>query len=133
MNSSHCVLKPLSYAVVSGTACQPPKKSIACRRSGFHTGFGVLTRDCVTQSLSPATAEPCVPSTWKVTRSSRRTRVHQLLLIVATTPPSSWNIAYAASSAVAAYLRPCSSRRSGMCVAPRQHTLFTSPKRWSRT
>ena len=54
---------------------------------------GVLTRDWVLQSASPATAEPCVPSTWKVTRSSRRTRVHQLLLIVAMTPPSSSNIA----------------------------------------
>ena len=28
-------------------------------------------RHCVQQSVSPATAEPCVPSTWKVTRSSR--------------------------------------------------------------
>ena len=46
---------------------------MVCGTSGFHTGRGVFTRCWVTQRVSPATAEPCVPSTWKVTRSSRRT------------------------------------------------------------
>jgi hypothetical protein len=41
------------------------------------------------------------------------------------TPPSSSNVAYAASSAVAAYGLPFSSQRLSMCVAPRHITLFT--------
>jgi hypothetical protein len=61
----------------------------------------VAARGWITQSVSPATAEPSVPSTWNVTRSSRRTRVHHELLICAIAPPASWNVAYAASSAVA--------------------------------
>ena len=61
--------------------------------SGFHTGLGVLTRAWLQHFCSPATAEPWVPSTWKVTRSSRRTRVHQELLMCATAPPASWNVA----------------------------------------
>ena len=85
------------------------------------------------QSVRPATAEPSVPSTWNVTRSSRRTRVHHELLIWAMTPSASSKVAYAASSAVAAYGLPCSSQRFGMCVAPRQITLFTAPKRLSST
>ena len=56
-------------------------------------GFGVFTLACVQQRCSPATAEPWVPSTWKVTRSSRRTRTHQELLIWATMPPSSSKVA----------------------------------------
>ena len=39
------------------------EKLIACGTSGFHTGLGVLARACVQQSVSPATAEPSVPST----------------------------------------------------------------------
>jgi hypothetical protein len=55
--------------------------------------LGVAVRGWITQSVSPVTAEPRVPSTWNVTRSSRRTRVHQELLICATMPPSSSNVA----------------------------------------
>ena len=68
-------------------------KSIVCGTSGFHTGFGVLTRCCVQHFVSPATAEPCVPSTWKVTRSSRRTRTAQDELMCAITPPASSKVA----------------------------------------
>ena len=82
---------------VSGTSCHWSKKSIVCRASGFHTGRGVFTRDWLRQSVRPATAEPCVPSTWNVTRSSRRTRVtHELLTCATTVPPapsSSSNVA----------------------------------------
>jgi hypothetical protein len=42
-------------------------------------------------------------------------------------------IAYAASSAVAAYLRPCSSQRSGMWVTAFAVTASTFPNRFSRT
>ena len=66
---------------------------MVCGTSGFHTGRGVFTRDWVTQLVSPATAEPCVPSTWNVTRSSRRSRVAHDELMWAITPPSSWNVA----------------------------------------
>jgi hypothetical protein len=66
---------------------------MGCGMSGFQTGFGVATRDCVQHLCSPQMAEPCVPSTWKVTRSSRRTRVTQEELMCATIPPSSWKVA----------------------------------------
>ena len=66
---------------------------MVCGTSGFHTGRGVLTRACVKHLVSPATAEPCVPSTWNVTRSSRRTRTSQDELMCAMTPPSSWKVA----------------------------------------
>jgi hypothetical protein len=49
----------------------------------------------------PTTADPCVPSTWNSTSSSRFTRTVQLELISATMPPSSSKMPYAASSAVA--------------------------------
>src|SRR5688572_21995148 len=79
MKASHWILKPLPNSAYSGTGCQPARKSIGCFTSGFQTGLGVFTRDWVTTSVKPATAEPCVPSTWNVTRSSRRTRVVQEL------------------------------------------------------
>ena len=87
----------LLEAVVGGPVVRHllpgPKKSIVCGMSGFQTGFGVLTRCWVKHLVSPATAEPCVPSTWKVTRSSRRTLVVQDELIWAMTPPSSSKVA----------------------------------------
>jgi hypothetical protein len=66
------------------------------RHVGFHTGLGVAARGWIRHSVSPATAEPSVPSTWNVARSSRRTRVHHELLTCATivpcfAPPSSSN------------------------------------------
>src|SRR5215813_11596445 len=51
MKASHCTLKPLSKVCVSGTDCQPARKSIGCLMSGFHTGFGVAMRCWVTTSL----------------------------------------------------------------------------------
>src|SRR5699024_11650243 len=45
--------------------------------SGFHTGFGVCARCWATQLRKPATADPCVPSTWNSTSSSRYTRTAQ--------------------------------------------------------
>jgi|GEM_PF-3823202 len=65
--------------------------------SGFHTGRGVFTRLCALQPVSVATADPWVPSTWKVTRSSRFTRVAQLMLSCAITGSPLWPV----SSAVA--------------------------------
>jgi hypothetical protein len=87
--------------------------------------LGVFMRCCERHCCRPATAEPCVPSTWNVARSSRRTRTHQLMLSVAMIPPSSSSMAYAASSAFASYGLPDSSQRFGMCVAPMHETLFT--------
>ena len=66
---------------------------MVCFWSGFHTGRGVAARGCIMQSLRPAMAEPSVPSAWKVTRSSRCTRVVHDMLIWAITPPSSWKVA----------------------------------------
>src|SRR6218665_2928188 len=104
MKCSHWTLKPLSYGCVSGISCHCSKKFIVCFRSGFHTGRGVATRGWARHDDRPATAEPSVPSTWKVARSSRRTRVAQLMLIWAITGspwwPVSWQVAEAGSSAV---------------------------------
>ena len=61
--------------------------------SGFQTGLGVSLMLCTHASRSPATQEPLVPSTWIVSRSSRRTRVHQLELNWQSVPSSSWKIA----------------------------------------
>ena len=66
---------------------------MVCGWSGFQTGFGVLTRCWVQHLVRPATAEPWVPSTWKVTRSSRRTRTSQDELNWAITPFSSSKVA----------------------------------------
>ena len=66
---------------------------MVCGTSGFQTGLGVLTRCWVQHLVNPATADPCVPSTWKVTRSSRRTRTHQDEFMCATTSFSSLNVA----------------------------------------
>src|SRR6218665_1578752 len=85
MKCSHWTLKPLSYGCVSGISCHCSKKFIVCFLSRFHTGRGVATRDWARHDDRPATAEPSVPSTWKVARSSRRTRVAQLMLIWAIT------------------------------------------------
>ena len=93
MKSSHWILKPLSYAMLSGTSSHCEKKFMVCGTSGFHTGRGVFTRAWVKQRVRPATAEPCVPSTWNVTRSSRRTRTHHDEFMCATMPPSSWKVA----------------------------------------
>src|SRR5436190_8389425 len=98
MNNSHSALKPFSYVPLSGTSLHVAKKLMGWSTSGFHCGRGVFTRAWLQHFCRPATAEPCVPSTWKVTRSSRRTRVHQELLICAMIPPLSWNVAYAESS-----------------------------------
>ena len=92
MNISHSILNPLSYES-PGTSLQVLKKSIGCGTSGFHTGRGVFTRAWLKHFCKPATADPSVPSTWKVTRSSRRTRVHQELLMWAMTPFASWKVA----------------------------------------
>jgi hypothetical protein len=60
-----------------------------CSTSGFQTGRGVMLACWITQSRRPATALPLVPSTCKVSRSSRRTRVVQDELKWAMTPFSS--------------------------------------------
>src|SRR6218665_810987 len=85
MKCSHWTLKPWSYVCGSGLSCHCSKKFIVCFSSGFHTGRGVAPRDWARHDDRPATAEPSVPSTWKVARSSRRTRVAQLMLIWAIT------------------------------------------------
>src|SRR5262249_21237075 len=92
MNISHSALKPLSYGP-PGTSLQVSKKLIGCGTSGFHTGRGVFTRAWLQHLCRQAAAEHKVPSTWNVTRSSRRTRVHQELLIWAMTPLASWKVA----------------------------------------
>ena len=51
------------------------------------------SRDAGEAARQPATAEPWVPSTWKVTRSSRFTRTHQDELMCAMAPPASWKVA----------------------------------------
>ena len=61
--------------------------------SGFQTGFGVKESPCIAHSRRPATALPRVPSTWIVSRSSRRTRTHHEELKLQMTPFSSSNIA----------------------------------------
>ncbi len=63
--------------------------------------MGVALRGWILQPKRPTTAEPCVPSTWNSTSSSRLTRVVQLELSCAVMPPSRPKTAYAASSAVA--------------------------------
>ena len=68
-------------------------KSMGWVMSGFQTGLGVLAAGWILTSRSPATAEPFVPSTWIVRRSSRFTRVHQLLLNWAMIPLLSSKIA----------------------------------------
>ena len=93
MKSSHWARKPLGQGSLSGTRAQVSWKSMLCGTSGFQTGLGVFARCCVQHSVSPATAEPSVPSTWNVTRSSRRTRTAQEELICAITPPSSSKVA----------------------------------------
>ncbi len=61
--------------------------------SGFQTGFGVFTRCWVQQLRRPATAEPWVPSTWRVRRSSRFTRTVHEELKWAMTPLSNSKVA----------------------------------------
>src|SRR5699024_9524160 len=73
-NISHCTLNALSNSSLSGTSSHCDSKSNGFGISGFHVGFGVFTRCCVLQSLSPATALPSVPSTVTVNKSSRFTR-----------------------------------------------------------
>jgi hypothetical protein len=77
---------------VSGTVCHCDAKSIVFFTSGFQTGLGVATLDWARHSVRVATAEPCVPSTWKVTRSSRRTRVVQELFTCAITGSPWWPV-----------------------------------------
>jgi hypothetical protein len=118
---------------LSGTSAQSPRASTSGGASGFHTGIGVAALDWARQRRRPATALPCVPSTWNSTSSSRNTRTHHDELNWATTPSSSSKIAYAASSAVAAYSSPFSSQRRGMCVRIVACTARTGPNRFSST
>ena len=88
-NSSHCSLKPLSRSAFAGTSSHWSRNGSVTGRSGFHTGFGVCARCWATHLFNPATAEPCVPSIWNSTSSSRQTRTAQEELICAMIPPSS--------------------------------------------
>src|SRR5262249_15847831 len=92
MKISHSALKPLS-SLAPGPSLKAPKNWRGRGPGGFPPGGGVSPRAWLQHFCSPATAEPKVPSTWKVTRSSRRTRVHQELLMWATTPLASWKVA----------------------------------------
>ena len=120
-------------SALSGICVHWLRKSSVVGRSGFHTGMGVATRGWTRQPNSPATAEPWVPSTWNSTSSPRSTRTAQEELTWARMSPSSSKIAYAASSAVAAYARPCSSQRSPMWVTALAVTACTRPNRFSST
>src|SRR5215211_2706129 len=132
-NCSHWARKPLGNSALSGICSHWLRKSSVVGRSGFQTGIGVRTRGWMRQPKRPATAEPWVPSTWNSTSSPRSTRTAHDELTWATMSPSSSKIAYAASSAVAAYLRPCSSQRSGMWVTALAVTASTLPNRFSST
>ena len=59
---------------------------------------GVCALVSVQQRCSPAIAEPLVPSIWKVSRSSRRTRVAHDERIVPVAPLSSSTMVEAVSS-----------------------------------
>src|SRR5205085_1040307 len=65
-NSSHCALNALSKISFVGIVDQPSRKSIGLGISGFQVGRGVRTLGWITQSRSPATADPFVPSTCSV-------------------------------------------------------------------
>ena len=60
---------------------------------GIATAAGVAASAWALQSRRPATAEPLVPSTCRVSRSSRRTRTHQLELKWQMMPLSSSKVA----------------------------------------
>src|SRR5260221_3969974 len=64
---------------------RPPRSTLFPYTTLFRS---VSASAWVKQRVRPATAEPRVPSTWNVTRSSRRTRTHQELLKCAMTPPA---------------------------------------------
>ena len=66
-----------TYYENTGTRTQPSAYLIGLSTSGFHTQRGVAEMCWAVQSRRPATAEPCVPSTCSVSRSSRRTRTSQ--------------------------------------------------------
>src|SRR5947209_4107644 len=70
-NNSHWTLNAFSNSPLSGTSIQSSRKSIVFGISGFHMAFGVFTRLCTLHSRRPATALPCVPSTCRVSSSSR--------------------------------------------------------------
>ena len=70
MNISHCDLEAVVVDDVVRHLLPVCVEVDGSASSGFQTGRGVSAR-LDQQSVRPATAEPCVPSTWKVTRSSR--------------------------------------------------------------
>src|SRR4029453_19017641 len=98
---SHWARNPLGNSALSGICSHWLRKSSVVRRSGFHTGIGVLTRGWLRQPNRPPAAEPWVPSTWNSTSSPRSTRTAHDELIWAITSSSISKIAYAVSSAVA--------------------------------
>ena len=61
--------------------------------SGFQTGLGVFCVRLNPATRKPATALPFVPSTCRVSRSSRRTRTVHEELKCAITPPASLKVA----------------------------------------
>ena len=75
---------------------------------------GVSPAACFQQRLKPATAEPPVPSTWKVTRSSRRTLVDQELRIAPRAPFSSSRSVFALSSTSTSKRSPALSGALGL-------------------
>ena len=90
----------LVTAPLAGTVVQPSINLIGLSMSGFQVQRGVAERCWAVQLRRPATAEPCVPSTCRVRRSSRRTRTSQEELKWQITPLSNSKVAYAESSAV---------------------------------
>jgi hypothetical protein len=80
----------------------------------------------------PATAEPCVPSTWNSTSSTAVDADGPGGVDLRDHVAFEFEIAYAESSAVAAYLRPCSSHRSGN-VGDALRSLLPRAEQFSKT
>ena len=129
-NCSHWALKPLSNSVVVRHLLPLRRGSAGrCGRSGSQTGFGVAARGWIRQWCRPATALPCVPSTWNSTSSSRLTRTAQEELIWATMPPSeSRRSRTRRRRRWPRTASPCSSQRRSMCVAARAVTARDRPE-----
>ena len=119
--SSHCALNALSHAAIVRHLLPAREEIDRLRDVGIPHGLGRVCRSAaIKQRRSPATAEPCVPSTCKVSRSSRRTRTHHELLKCAIDAAGELEGRVRGVVRRAGTVLPFSSQRCGMCVAPRQ-------------
>jgi hypothetical protein len=86
-------LKPFSGGSVAGTSIHDSRCAMGSGRSGFHVDLGVAAAGWILHPRSPATADPCVPSTCSSNSSSRFTRTAHDEFICTTRPPSNSKIA----------------------------------------